>query len=67
MDRLVIERKLDSLQRCISRIQDKVPADMTRFAEDLDAQDVVVLNLSRAQLQHPGHGHCACHRHSSSG
>lgn len=48
MDQLVIERKLDSLQRYISRIQDKVPADMTRFAEDLDAQDVVVLNLSRA-------------------
>lgn len=48
MDRLVIERKLESLQRCIGRIRDRIPADYLLFADDMDSQDIVVLNLSRA-------------------
>ncbi len=48
MDRLIIERKLDSLQRCLSRVRDKNPADLSTLEKDLDLQDVLVLNLSRA-------------------
>ncbi|MBI5937654.1 MAG: DUF86 domain-containing protein [Betaproteobacteria bacterium] len=48
MDRLVIEAKLESLRRCLVRIQDKCPANPTVLAEDADAQDIVALNLSRA-------------------
>lgn len=48
MDRLIVARKLDSLQRCLGRIRDKCPARATELAADYDAQDIVVLNLSRA-------------------
>lgn len=48
MDRLIIERKLDSLQRCLARIRDKTPDDVAPLENDLDLQDVLVLNLSRA-------------------
>ncbi|WP_324733913.1 type VII toxin-antitoxin system HepT family RNase toxin [Pseudomonas paeninsulae] len=48
MDRLIIERKLDSLQRCLARVRDKTPADVATLESDLDLQDVLVLNLSRA-------------------
>jgi uncharacterized protein YutE (UPF0331/DUF86 family) len=48
MDRLIIERKLDSLQRCLARVRDKTPADVATLEHDLDLQDVLVLNLSRA-------------------
>ncbi|TBV00129.1 type VII toxin-antitoxin system HepT family RNase toxin [Stutzerimonas kirkiae] len=48
MDRLIIERKLDSLQRCLTRVREKTPADLATLENDLDLQDVLVLNLSRA-------------------
>ncbi|MFA7487690.1 MAG: HepT-like ribonuclease domain-containing protein [Lysobacteraceae bacterium] len=48
MDRLIVERKLDSLQRCIRRIRDKRPDSVKALAADVDLQDVLVLNLSRA-------------------
>lgn len=48
MDRLIIERKLDSLQRCLARVRDKTPADVATLERDLDLQDVLVLNLSHA-------------------
>jgi hypothetical protein len=48
MDRLIIERKLDSLQRYLARVRDKTPADVATLESDLDLQDVLVLNLSRA-------------------
>lgn len=48
MDRLIVERKLDSLQRCIRRIRDKRPDSVEALAADVDLQDVLVLNLSRA-------------------
>ncbi|MFA5589535.1 MAG: DUF86 domain-containing protein [Lysobacteraceae bacterium] len=47
MDRLIVERKLDSLQRCIRRIRDKRPDSVEALAADVDLQDVLVLNLSR--------------------
>ena len=48
MDRLIVERKLDSLLRCLTRIMDKRPETATALKADIDLQDVLVLNLSRA-------------------
>ena len=48
MDREVVEQKLESLRRCVIRIQTKCPADALVLAADFDLQDIVSLNLSRA-------------------
>jgi uncharacterized protein YutE (UPF0331/DUF86 family) len=48
MDRLIVERKLDSLRRCLARVRAKSPGDAALLAADPDLQDIVVLNLSRA-------------------
>ena len=48
MDRLVLERKLESLRRCLVRVRSKCPASLPELLGDVDAQDVLVLNLSRA-------------------
>jgi hypothetical protein len=48
MDRLIVGRKLDSLQRCLARIASKRPSTVAQLEADIDLQDVLVLNLSRA-------------------
>ncbi|MDN5924472.1 MAG: DUF86 domain-containing protein [Xanthomonadales bacterium] len=48
MASIVLERKLDSLHRCLERIKTKCPADVEALAHDADLQDILVLNLSRA-------------------
>ena len=48
MDREVIEQKLESLRRCLIRIETKCPADAMVLTADFDLQDIVSLNLSRA-------------------
>lgn len=48
MDRLIVERKLDSLRRCLVRVREKCPSDVDTLAANADLQDIVVLNLSRA-------------------
>ena len=48
MDRVVVEQKLESLRRCLLRIQTKCPQAADTLAADFDLQDVVSLNLSRA-------------------
>ena len=48
MDREVIEQKLESLRRCLQRIQEKCPSSAETLAWDLDMQDIVALNLTRA-------------------
>ncbi len=47
MDQIVIESKIDSILRCVHRINSRLPGTIELFLQDLDAQDVVVLNLSR--------------------
>lgn len=42
------QQKLESLRRCIQRIQDKCPPSTEVPANDLDLQDILSLNLSRA-------------------
>lgn len=48
MDREVVEQKLESLRRCLRRIETKCPADAAMLVADIDLQDIVSLNLSRA-------------------
>ena len=48
MDRVVIDQKLESLRRCVARVTAKRPASVAALALDVDVQDVLVLNLSRA-------------------
>ncbi len=48
MDQQVIAQKLESLRRCILRVESKIPADLQTLIGDPDIQDVIVLNLTRA-------------------
>ena len=48
MDREVVEQKLESLRRCLQRIETKCPAEANTLLTDYDLQDIVSLNLSRA-------------------
>ena len=48
MDRAVVEQKLESLRRCVQRIQEKCPLTAEQLAVDIDLQDILALNLSRA-------------------
>ena len=48
MDRVIIAEKLESLRRCIQRIQEKTPPEIGSLITEPDLQDIVVLNLTRA-------------------
>ncbi len=48
MDKLVLAQKLESLRRCINRLEDKRPAAVDALAQDQDTQDILVLNITRA-------------------
>ncbi|MFW5893866.1 MAG: type VII toxin-antitoxin system HepT family RNase toxin [Verrucomicrobiota bacterium] len=43
-----ILNKLESLRRCIERVEAKTPDDLTELLDDHDLQDIIVLNLERA-------------------
>lgn len=44
----VLIEKLESLRRCIRRVEKTCPDSSDALAEDIDAQDIVTLNLTRA-------------------
>ena len=48
MDRDIIMRKLDSLARCVKRIEEKRPATLDQLIDDVDIQDILSINLERA-------------------
>ena len=48
MDQQVLEQKLESLRCCVQRVETKIPKEVTTLATDIDLQDIVSLNLSRA-------------------
>ncbi|MDZ7804380.1 MAG: DUF86 domain-containing protein [Thiohalophilus sp.] len=48
MDRALIEQKLESLRRCLQRVEEKCPQTVEELQSDPDAQDILTLNLSRA-------------------
>lgn len=50
MDEQLVAQKLESLRRCIQRVEAKLPGSVETLLTDLDAQDIVSLNLTRAVL-----------------
>ena len=48
MDEGVVNAKLESLRRCIARVEAHCPSTVEELAKDIDAQDIIALNLSRA-------------------
>ena len=48
MDKDVINRKLESLRRCIARITSKMPITQEALRSNYDLQDIIALNLERA-------------------
>jgi uncharacterized protein YutE (UPF0331/DUF86 family) len=48
MDKDVVLNKLESLRRCLQRVQDKTPASCDLLMDDHDLQDIIALNLERS-------------------
>ena len=48
MDRRVVNEKLESLRRCIQRVESRRPDSVEALQADLDLQDILSLNLTRA-------------------
>lgn len=48
MDQLILAEKIESLRRCIQRIEDKKPDNINLLIQSLDLQDILVINLTRA-------------------
>jgi len=48
MDQVILAQKLESLRRCIRRVEEKTPAEVDQLIQDPDIQDILVLNLTRA-------------------
>jgi uncharacterized protein YutE (UPF0331/DUF86 family) len=48
VDKRLIEEKLESLRRCVRRIEDKRPLSAEVLVTDPDLQDIITLNLTRA-------------------
>lgn len=48
MDWQLIDQKLESLRRSLHRAVQKCPDDMGMLYRDVDAQDIITLNLTRA-------------------
>lgn len=48
MDRELIAEKLESLRRCVARIEVKCPDTVATLVADPDVQDIIAINLQRA-------------------
>jgi uncharacterized protein YutE (UPF0331/DUF86 family) len=48
MTRAVLLQKVDSIVRCLERVELKRPASAALLATNVDAQDILILNLERA-------------------
>jgi len=48
MDKQLIEEKLESLRRCVRRIEQKRPPKAEALVSDWDLQDIIAINLTRA-------------------
>ena len=51
MDQRVVEQKLESLRRCIKRVEHKTPSQASVLKENIDLQDILSVNLERAIQQ----------------
>lgn len=47
-DRDLLDAKVESIQRCLKRIEERVPASAEALETDYDAQDIISVNLQRA-------------------
>jgi Ribonuclease HepT-like len=62
MDTVIRVEKPESLWRCIRRIEDKKPDNTDQLKQDIDLQDILVLDLTRAvQLSVDTGGHIISH------
>lgn len=43
----VILQKVDSLVRCLLRLQSKLPTTLQKLQADVDLQDIIIINLER--------------------
>lgn len=43
-----MQQKLESLRKCVHRIAQKMPSTLEELQSDIDAQDIIALNLTRA-------------------
>lgn len=48
MDRLILAEKIEALRRCVARIEQRRAATPEELQRDLDRQDIISLNLTRA-------------------
>ncbi len=48
VNRDLLLAKINSIQNCLQRVQEKIAIDPQRILTDMDVQDIVVLNIQRA-------------------
>ena len=48
MNSIVIKTKLESLRKCLDRIESKKPETLDVLLQDIDIQDIIALNLERS-------------------
>jgi uncharacterized protein YutE (UPF0331/DUF86 family) len=48
VDKDLVQTKLESLLRCVRRVEAKRPASIEVLEKDLDLQDIIVVNIERA-------------------
>ena len=48
MNSIVIKTKLESLRKCLDRIESKKPETLDVLLQDIDVQDIISLNLERS-------------------
>ena len=48
MNSVVIKSKLESLRRCLDRINSKKPESLDQLLSDIDTQDILALNIERS-------------------
>jgi uncharacterized protein YutE (UPF0331/DUF86 family) len=48
VNKVLVRGKLESLRRCIGRIEEKYPSESAELAADYDRQDIISVNLERA-------------------
>lgn len=48
MDKLILAEKLEALRRCVKRVEDRRTDSVEALQRDVDRQDILALNLTRA-------------------
>ena len=48
MNSIVVKTKLESLRKCVDRIESKKPETLDDLLQDIDTQDIIALNLERS-------------------